>query len=778
MNPNSPRRTVLHVGCGRAPLPAPFAHPGWREIRVDIDPAVRPDIVGTMTDLAAVADASVDAVYSSHNLEHLDAHEVPLALAEFRRVLKPGGSATILVPDVQSLAERIASGELETALYRVPAGPIAALDMLWGHGAALAAGQVHMAHRTGFSAATLDRRLLDAGFAPVEVQRRGTTYELEARATRPAAAAPLDSLLAQARQAATATRWAEAERLYRQVVAADARCWPAWYELGLTCYMQQRIDEAIAHTRRAVALQADFAPAQMALGAYLGMTGRAAEAVAPLSRSVALTPGSAEAQYNLGKALQDCGRLSEAARAYRTTLALDPTHGQAHLTLANVLAEQGAVDNPMPLYRRGAELVPHAYMQSNVAIAANFRPECSDAEVVQLHQDFERRVIAPLASERQPLRNSAEPARRLRIGYVSRDLRRHSLSYFLLPVVARHEHAAFEVCFYDDGDNPDPVTEMFRRHADRWLACNGMDDTALAERIRQDGIDILVDLGGQTDRNRLPVFGRKPAPVQVSWLGYPATTGVRAIDYRISDRWIDPPPPAAPIATAEMPLRLEHGYFCYAPIPGSPPVGPLPMDRRGHVCFGSLNQGRKLNAALYARWAEVLQGVPGSRLLLQHSATHDEGTQAAVRAEFARLGVAPERLAFRPYGRAPDYLQAYHEIDIALDAFPYSGGTTTCEALWMGVPVVSLAGGRHVGRLGLSLLNQVGLGDLVATTADDYVRLAIALAGDPPRLRSLRASMRERLQRSPLMDAAGFTRELEAGYRLIWQRWCASLSAG
>jgi predicted O-linked N-acetylglucosamine transferase (SPINDLY family) len=822
-----PRPLLLHVGCGRAPLPPNLARQGFRELRVDIDPAVQPDLVGSITDLSAVPAGGADAVFSSHNLEHVAAHEVPLALAEFLRVLRPGGVAWILVPDVQALAAVLARGELDTELYASSAGPISATDILWGHGAALAQGRHHMAHRTGFSAATLERALQRAGFAPVQVQRHPAAYELFATAHRPmpttattapaapaapatpaaaaaraaggvgaapvAAAAPAaQAVFDRGRAAHNAGRFAEAEQHYAQAIARDPRLWPAWLERGVVRYALGRLEEAVADLAEAVRLEPRFARAQAALGSFLGMAGRPQQALPHLERAAELEPGTAEHHYNLGKALQEQGLVTRSEAAYRQALRLDPAHGLAHMNLGKLLVEQGRLADGLPLYRRGLEHLDDPGLHCNLPMLLNFAHTADDDEVFAAHRAYDERFLRPLDPLRgaslersDPLRgvslpcsdplhpNTPDPARRLRLGYVSRDLRRHSVRYFLLPLLRHHDKAAVEVTCYFDAEHADDATALFREQADRWRHSFGMSDEALAAQVRADGIDVLVDLGGHTDRNRLRLFARRPAPVQVSWLGYPATTGSLSIGWRLTDRHLDPEPPAAAVASSEQPLRLAHGHFCYEPLPDSPPVGPPAFEREGAVTFGSLNQGAKLNEALFAAWARILAAVPGSRLWLQHSALHEPAAREWTVRQLQRLGVDPSRVVCHAYGRAPEYLRSYHRIDIALDSFPYNGGTTTCEALWMGVPVVSRRGGRHVARLGASILHAVGLPELVADDEDGYVARAVALAQDRPRLAALRAGMRARMQASPLMDHAGFARAVEAALRHAWVRWCA-----
>lgn len=773
------RKVVLHVGCGRAKLPVQFQSDDWREIRLDVDPNVTPDIVAGMTDMSQVDSGTVDAVWSSHNLEHLYAHEVPAAITEFHRVLKDNGVVFIVTPDTQVVAREIARGNLEGSLYRSPAGPIAAIDIFWGHRAAIRDGNVHMGHRTGFTARTLEQKLLAAGFGAVRVEQRPKALELFAAAQKIALAQPIEVLMKEAAQRHKAGRWQEAETLYRQVVAHQNSYWIAWHELGVVCYAQERVDDAIACMRRAVALQPTSASAHRALGTFLGVAGHPRAAVKHLQQSLALDSNSAEAHYNLGKAWQEQNSLTLAEEAYRHAIRIAPDHALAHLNLGQIVNRQGDAVHALHYYQTALKLKPTAaWMRSNIAMILNFIPGRSSAEVFAAHCEFERQHVAPLASAAKAHPNTPDPERRLKIGYVSRDLRQHSVSYFMKPILELHDRVRQEVFCYYTNPKHDAVTVQFHKYAEKWVDCARLDDAALAERIREDKIDILVDLGGHTDRNRLLTFGRKPAPVQITYLGYPTTTGLKTIDYRITDRYIDPQPDDPEILSSEVPLRLEHGFFCYEPLPDSPYVNELPALGNGYVTFGSLNQQPKLNPELLSWWAETLRKIRGSKLVIQNSAVHMPEVRQQVLDQFKSLGIDPSRLSFSKYEKVPVYLKSYHDVDIALDTFPYNGGTTTCEALWMGVPVISMSGKRQVSRLGLSILSHVGLPELIADTPKAYIETAVRLARDLPRLEDLRKNMRDRMRSSPLTDAEGFVRELEAAYRTVWRRWCATRTGG
>jgi predicted O-linked N-acetylglucosamine transferase (SPINDLY family) len=772
MNQSDPRKVILHLGCGHARLPDNFAPALWREIRLDIDASVKPDVVSGMTDMPQISNSTIDAIWSSHNLEHLHAHEVALALAEFYRVLKPGGMAYAAMPDVQSVAIEIAKGHLEEALYQSPAGPISSLDVLWGHAASIRAGNAYMAHKTGFTAKTIEHKFKAAGFCNVRVERNISAFELFVSAQKPIPLESIEHLFEQGRQCHIQQRWMEAERFYRQVIALQNSHWPAWHELGVVSYAQDKIDEAIACAKQSISLQPRHALAYLALGIFLGVAGRPQEAAECLKHYLSLEPYSAEGHYNLGKAWQDLKAFILAEQEYRQAIAINPDYALAHLNLGNVLTKLGCFDEVLRHYLIAAEIIPEPWLFSNVCMFMAYQVGYSNSQVFATLQDFNQRYIAPLASSITAFQNNKNPDRRIKIGYVSRDLREHSVRYFITPILSCHDHNHCEIYCYYSHDATDESTHLLRKHADHWVECSKMSNADLAKRIRDDAIDILIDLEGHTDRNRLLVFACKPAPVQATYLGYPSTTGLSVIDYRISDCYLDPDPPDPEIVSSEIPLRLKHGYYCYAPLPNSPDVSSLPAESNHYITFGSLNQQHKLNRELFILWADILRGIPNAKLFFQNSSTHLPEVRNRLITEFEKLDIDGKRLFFGVFEKAPAYLQSYHEIDIALDSFPGNGGTTTCEALWMGVPVISLSAKRHVSRLGLSILSQIGLPELAAEKPQHYIDTAVSLAQNIAELKKMRATMRERMMNSPLMDSEGFTQELEAVYRAIWRNWC------
>ena len=568
-------------------------------------------------------------------------------------------------------------------------------------------------------------------------------------------------------------RLVEAVEAYQRVLALKPDFADALYNLAIALTSLGRLDEAATAYLKCLTLRPDHGSAHSNLGVVLASLGRLESAVAAYYRAIALNAGHAEAYINLGGALERLGRLEEARDVLTRVLALDPTRPEIHGNLGNVLKSQGRLSEAVDAYRRALALRPDYFeVHCNLLFCLNYRPDLSPAEIGRAHRDWADRYAQPL---RRPAPDRPrEPDRRLRVGYVSPDLKTHSVAYFFEPVLAAHDHGAVEVFCYADVTEPDAVTARLRGLADQWRPIVGLDDEALAGQVRADGIDILVDLTGHTGRNRLLAFARKPAPVQVTWLGYPNTTGLTAIDWRITDAIADPE--GADALHSERLARLPTGFLCYAAPADAPEPEPLPAVAGGAdapITFGSFNNLTKVTPEVVRLWSAVLARVPGSRLIVKSTPLADAATCRRYADLFAAEGVDPAR--FDLLARLPSvngHLGLYQRIDIALDTFPYTGTTTTCEALWMGVPVVTLLGDRHAARVSASLLARIGLVEMIARDEAGFVAIAAGLAADRPRLAALRASLRERMRHSPLCDAPGFTRILESAYRQMWQIHC------
>ena len=544
----------------------------------------------------------------------------------------------------------------------------------------------------------------------------------------------------------------------------------ALYNRGAALQFLNRTEEALASYERALAIQPDHEEALYNRGAVLHDLGRYDEALASYDRALSIRPDYPEALTNRGLTLQKGkGLLDEAIASYQQALTLRPDYAVGHNNLGNAQKDQGLIEDAIASYRQALLFKPDFYAaHSNLLFTLQYSSRQDSAHILQEARRWNARHAVPLKGLIGPHSNVQEPRRRLRIGYVSPDFRGHCQSLFTTPLLSHHDHQQFEIYCYAGVPRPDEITGRLRAHADVWRDTLGLADAQVADLIRSDRIDILVDLTMHMAQGRPLIFARKPAPVQVAWLAYPGTTGIDAIDYRLTDPYLDPPGQHDE-EYSEKSIRLPDNFWCYDPLTREPAVNPLPATTAGHITFGSLNNFCKVNEGVLALWSRVLGAVPGSRLLLlSNQGRHRDRVLGA----FKEHGVSPDRIGwFTPAPRRL-YLEAYHRIDIGLDTFPYNGHTTSLDSFWMGVPVITLVGPTVVGRAGLCQAMNLGLPELVARSPDQYVELAVGLARDLPRLAGLRASLRQRLQASPLMDAPRFARHVEAAYRQMWLAWC------
>jgi protein O-GlcNAc transferase len=594
---------------------------------------------------------------------------------------------------------------------------------------------------------------------------------------------------------------------YREALKQDPKNTATLTSLGSALARTGRFAEAEPHFRAVLRRHPKLAEAHGNLGNLLLGLGRLADAEAAFRRACELDPGSAASHADLANVLHGLGRLEAAAEAARKAASLGPDLPAAHHVLGNILAAQARMTDAAAAYGEALRLQPSAPLtqhnlgnvlgsigraseadrcyrlarrdapgfamaHSSLLLNLNYLPDRSADSVAAEHRLWDMVHGGAVDTRPRTYETDLSIDRRLRIGYVSGDFRHHPVGYFIEPLLDRHDHIQNEIFCYARVGRPDDFTDRLRPLADHWISILELSETAAADRIRDDRIDILIDLAGHTNGGQMLLFARKPAPIQASWLGYPHSTGLRAIDYRISDPIADPPNPSDP-PQGERIERLVGGFLCYRPPGDAPGVVLPPVLRNDHITFGSFNNLAKFNAAMLARWAAILRAVPGSRLLLKAGPFVDPTVRGAYQDAFAGQGIGPERLDLRaatlPMG---EHLGLYGEIDIALDPDPYNGTTTSCEALWMGVPVVTLRGTRHASRVGASLLTGLGLTDLVAADADSYVETAVRIARDIDRLARLRTGLRATMRASPLMDEPGFARGMEQVYRRIWRRHC------
>jgi len=523
-----------------------------------------------------------------------------------------------------------------------------------------------------------------------------------------------------------------------------------------------RYDDAIETYQMHRLLDWTFDPARNPV-ALLHAQGRLDEAVAHLREAIERDPDDVASRAYLGATMQARGRLDDAIHWYRQAIACRPDDAFSHRKLAFALDSRGELDEALVHYERGMALAPADPQAWSDWFSAGLYAGSPLREArAKAFDDYDRRFRRP------PAVDTVLPApgtRRLRVGYVSGDFCDHVINYFFEPVLERHDRSAVEVWCYDRTRQRDAVSVRLEGKADHWRRVPGMAWDALADLVRADGIDILVDLKGHFDDNNLPLFARKPAPVQVTWLGYPDTTGLRSMDAWITDRHI-----AADLSdqiASEKIVPLPRFFMCFRPLPGAPDPGPLPAIANGRITFGCFNTFAKISPAMREAIANVMLAVPDARCLM--TALPGGEARTALLAFFESRGVDPARFTLRGRGSHETFVAQHREVDIALDSFPYNGTTTTLHSLWMGVPVIALAGHTHVSRVGASILANLGLDDWCGRTVEDYVAIARRCSGDVAGLATLRSQLRERLAGSVIMDESRFVRDLEAAYRaLAW----------
>lgn len=575
--------------------------------------------------------------------------------------------------------------------------------------------------------------------------------------------------------------------------------------LGSNLAMRGKLTDAIAAFEQAIALKADYPAAQRNLTKALQLAGRMDDAIGVCRRFLASGANDAKTWGLLGDLLLEAGRQHEAGEAFARAAALEPTNPAWHANLGVARRQLGDLDGAITAFRRAAEVSNQEPIYRNLAAVLGdvgnipeallwlrrrleFRPAPASAVSDYLYALLHDESVTPAEHGRQakawgealaasikravhPFASAPQPTsgHRLRLGYISADFREHPTARFIEPILLSHDRSRFEVFCYSDVAKADEVTARCRSAAEVWRETRGLSDEKLAELIASDGIDILIDSTGHMANNRLAVFARKPAAVQVALPMYPGTTGLNAIDYYFTDALVDPPGTAEALY-AEKLVRLEPLGRCYKPDEKSPALIPLPSEKSGAITFGAFNRLGKVTDAMLDAWSAIVLAVPGAKLNVLVEGPGGEQTSPMIRGRFESHGLGPEKVIFA--GRRPrwQYLDMLSACDICLDTFPYNGCTTTCDSLWMGTPVVTLSGGTHVSRVGLGLLSQVGLADLATDSVGRYVETAIALANDRERLLEIRSNLRERMRHSPLTDGRRLTAHFEAALRDIWTK--------
>ncbi|SOE00194.1 tetratricopeptide repeat protein [Caenispirillum bisanense] len=670
--------------------------------------------------------------------------------------------------------------------------------------ALLAAGRAEDAASVAVGVLQRDNRIVDAWRALVAPLRQlGRGQDLVTALENVCALAPTDgdawaALAGEWRQRGLAEK---AEAAAQRAIAAGAAA-EGWRQTGLLAIGSGRITDAAAAFERAwqaapgdagmvvnllnslVELRGfgraleildalppavlEDADVAYVAGVVYRHRGRLEESVRCYLRAMASRVEAADAAAAVRDGLGADGRLTPACRAAVAGLPDAQVHAPAFGELGSVLAVFRAFDDAMTLMERAAALpaTRQERRSDSLLFCANYHPDLTADEIREIYRRYEDRTRVPALPAIDPADRRRADGRPLRVGYVSPDFRGHSCAQFIEPVVAAHDPAAVEVVAYAELSQPDEVTERIRPHFAAWRPTVGVSDEAFCRQVRDDGIDILVDLAGHTTRNRLQAMRRRPAPVQATWIGYCFTTGLEAIDYYIGDAVSAPA--GSDHLFAEKVVRLPFVLGCYTPPPGTPEPVPTPALAAGHVTFGCLSRAIRVNDRVLGAWAQILHRVPDSRLVLNSRHFGDPFLARLTVAKFGSLGIAPERLDI---GFTRGAWDLYNRIDILLDCFPHNSGTTTFEAFWMGVPVVTVTDRPPAGRLGAAVANTVGHPELIAYSEREYVEVAARLAGDVAALDALRQSLRPAIAASPIMDARRFVRTLEAAYGTMFDRW-------
>lgn len=563
-------------------------------------------------------------------------------------------------------------------------------------------------------------------------------------------------------------KWTDAIVVLNRAVELRPDLAQAYHHLGDSFRALERFDGAIASYRRALELNPHLQPAWDSLGRVLLERRELPAAANALRRSTSLHP-SAAGFIELGRSLGGLDQYDDALDAFRQAVTLSPTSSEAHRWLGAALRWCGMHNDAIAALRKAVELEPTDHTaHSHLLYAMLFHGGFTPGQIYEAHTEWGRQHTAGLTPLPAP-ENDRSPDRRLRIGYVSPNFRNQAVFFFVQPILMNHDPWEVEVFCYSDTPAPDEWTARIRDRADEWRDCSKLTDEGLARMIRADGIDILVELTGHIGDGRLRTLAYKPAPVQVTYIGYQASTGVEAVDYFLTDAWADPAGQTERYFVERL-ARLPESFFVYAPPPEAPAVGALPCSRNGYVTFGCQNNLAKVTPRTIDLWSTVMRAVPDSRLILLVPGSRQ--VEDRLHAAFSMHGVAAERVEFVRRASPREYLERYNRIDVALDPVPFNGHTTTCDAAWMGCPTVTRAGSIYAYRYGGSVLRNVGLGDLVAESDEAYVQAAIALALDVQRTSRVRAGLREAMGRSIITDGTRFTRNLEAAFRQMWRHWC------
>jgi len=648
---------------------------------------------------------------------------------------------------------------------------------------------------------------LDRAYLMSRAERR-RQQKLALKAAKKGAQAPhsLPALGQQALQHLKSGRLQDAEHLYLQILQVDPNHPVALHFLGLIAFQTQRNAAAIDLITKAISITPDYAEAHSNLGmvfhklgrlddaekcfhkaltlkpdlvvAYNNLgnifqeQGRLDEAVASFHKALALNPNYAEAYNNLGNTVKGLGKFDEAVDLITNALTLNPRYAEAHNNLGMALIALGQQEETLACYQQALAIAPDftkAY--SNFLLALNYQPKITAQNIYQEHEKWGLHNKALLGEPCFDHNNNRNPNKRLRIGLVSGDLCRHPVGIFLLGLLENRNSDETEFFCYSDSAQDDDLSDRLKQLSAGWLKCMGTTDESLAQHIYADQIDILFDLAGHTGKNRMFMFAKKPAPVQVTWAGYVGTTGLKTMDYLLSDVHYTPTQDSPDYF--EKIINMPDAYVCYSPPTDIHDVASLPCHENGGITFGSLNNVSKINEDVLSTWTDILKAVPNSKLFLKYKGMDCASNVERITAHFNKRGIDASRLIVEGGSPQQDFIASYNKVDIALDTFPYSGGLTTLEALWMGTPVITVPGVTFASRHSLSYLSVLGHTEWVAKDTKGYIKLAVDLAGNIPHLTHVSSELREKMRQSPICDCPKFAKNFTLEMQKIWLSWCS-----
>lgn len=607
--------------------------------------------------------------------------------------------------------------------------------------------------------------------APVGAEQPNTLAQAVELSSRAVAINPVDAVAhcSLGKIYLEMNRIEEAKACFEEALTLKPDYAEVHYKLGNALRIQGKLDEALACYQRAKSFNPDYAEAHNNEGIVYEEKRQWNEAIASYRAALAIDPNLADVHYNLGLLLMAQDNLAEALACFQKAISLNREFSEAHNAEGRVHRQMGRNDDAVAALRRAVSISPDfALGHSNLLFCLSHDPGVTPEEGFAEHRAFGDRFEAPFRGRWPHHRNLPDPGRTLRVGFVSADLRAHAVSSFIEPLWAALDSKQVEIWAYSNHLLEDEVTLRLKGLAHQWRKVVGMNDEELADQVREDGIDILFDLSGHTGNNRLLTFARKPAPIQVSWIGNPNTTGLKAMDYYLADRFSAPPGLLDALFTEKI-VRLPT-WALFQPLNPAPAVNGLPALESGVLTFGSFNRSDKLTEGVVALWSRVLNAVPGSRMLL--GGLSDASQQENLAEQFARNGVDRGRVIFHPRAGLTEYLALHHQVDLILDTFPFGGFTVSCHAAWMGVPVLTLAGKTMSSRLGLIINSNIDLPEFITESGDAFVAQAVRWSRRLPELAALRASLRSRMLASPLCQTQAVARWLELALRTMWQRWC------